>query len=117
LSIKIVYVDDEPGICQMFIDNFASDAIEIITFTDPNKFIIEHKNLELDLIILDYRFPSITGDEIAEMIGDDVPKILISGESTINSKQNFLQRFTKPFNFDEVEYFLNEFAMQKSQQK
>lgn len=113
MSLKIVYVDDEPGMCQMFMDNFASETIEIIVYTDPLKFLAEFEGLELDLIILDYRLPNLNGDDLAATLGNKVPKVLVSGDLKINLKQKYLRTFTKPFDFDEFEAFLNSFAAEK----
>jgi DNA-binding response OmpR family regulator len=111
--LKIVYVDDEPGMCQMFIDNFASDTIKISVYTDPLKLLAEIEKLELDLIVLDYRLPNMNGDELAATLGNEVPKVLVSGDLNINLKQKFLRTFTKPFDFDEFDAFLHSFAAQK----
>jgi len=113
MPLKVVYIDDEPEICQIFIDNFSSDSIEIKIYTDPILFLNEVENHELDLVILDYRFPNINGDQIAKALGSHIPKVLVSGDLTINLEQTYLRTFTKPFDFEEVEDFLNGLAAKK----
>lgn len=113
MSLNVAYVDDEVGICQMFIDNFASDTIQITTYTDPRKFLVDAEILDFDLIVLDYRLPYMNGDEIAKVLGNEVPKILISGDLTINLQQTYLRTLTKPFNLSELEALLNDLASRK----
>lgn len=113
MPFNVAYLDDEPGMCQIFIDNFSTDDIKIIAYTDPVAFLADAKGLALDLIVLDFRLPNTNGDEVAKALGDGVPKVIVSGDLHLMPKQSYLKQFTKPFNFDEFEIFLNALAAEK----
>jgi DNA-binding response OmpR family regulator len=113
MSLNTEYVDDEQGMCQMFVDNFSSESIQIRTYTDPHEFLHEVETLDLDLIILDYRLPNMTGDELAKRLGTRIPKVLVSDDLTLDPTQDYMRIFSKPFDFDEVDILLNGLVAQK----
>jgi len=113
MSLKIIYIDDEPGLCQAFIDNFESDVVVIMTFTDPQRGIDAVNADGADLVLLDYRLPNTNGDEIAAKIPAHIPIALISGDLSLEVGSRFLKAFGKPFDFGEMETFLLELAAAK----
>lgn len=110
MPLKVAYIDDESGMCQIFMDNFASSQIDVMVYTDPGRFLAEACGLQLDLIILDFRFPNITGDQIAKALNTKVPIVLVSGDLSVNLQEGYLRTFTKPFDFDEMQDFLDSFV-------
>jgi DNA-binding NtrC family response regulator len=113
MSIKIVYIDDEPGMCQMFEDNFSSKDILVYTFFDLTNLPEKVLEIEPDLIFLDFRMPNTSGDQVASTLDPKVPKVLISGDLFIESSHKYLRIFEKPFNFDEMSKFINDFLIEK----
>ena len=48
----------------------------------------------------------MTGDEIALQLNDSTPKVLISGDLSVQTEYSFLKVFLKPVDFEEVTAFL-----------
>ncbi|MCX6125906.1 MAG: response regulator [Proteobacteria bacterium] len=113
MPLRIVYIDDESDLCQVFVDNFASDDIQILTFTDPVEAVRFIANDVPDLVFIDYRLPKTTGIEIAKLIATSIPKVLISGDLALNPSPEFVRTFGKPFNFTEIEAFIQGYVDKK----
>ncbi len=65
MPFKVIYLDDEPHLCEMFVDNFASGEVSVETFTDSEKAITAINASIPDLVFLDYRLPETTGEAVA----------------------------------------------------
>jgi len=109
MSLKIIYLDDEPDLCEMFIDNLKSDTRQIWAFTDPEEFIRKVNEIRPDLVFIDYRLPYTNGDIVASRLKLDLPKTMITGDLEVNPRENFVKIFHKPFSFDEMEVFIDGF--------
>ena len=107
MSFKIVYIDDEPSLCEVFTDNFESDLLDILTFTDPQKGVDAVTADGADLVLLDYRFPHTNGAEVAAKIPAHIPVVLVSGDLSLKVGSRFLKAFCKPFEFDEMHSFIS----------
>jgi len=113
MPLEIIYVDDEPKICEMFEDTFTSASIHIKTFIDPAlaiDYINEHRP---DLVFLDFRFPGTTGDIIAKKLDPSLPKVLVTGDLEVVTQAVFIEKFQKPFPWKKIEAFLSEWAERK----
>jgi DNA-binding response OmpR family regulator len=109
MSVKVVYIDDEPDMCTMFSDNFSSERIHVHTFSNSVEGLNFIKNSPPDLVILDYSMPGENGEQVAEKINRSVPIALISGELELVLKGKYARQFTKPFDFLEMEHFILSF--------
>lgn len=103
---KIIYLDDEIDLLDIFIELHANEFREIKVFNDYQKALFEIAQFPPDLLILDQRLPSTTGTEIAKKISNDIPKILITGDLSVESPDLFLRVFSKPYLIQEMEDFL-----------
>ena len=112
MSLKIVYLDDEPDLCVIFRDIFSSEEVIIETYTESLKAIQGIKMDPPDLIFLDYRLPNITGDEVAMMLDKDIPKVLITGDINIKTDYSFLRIISKPFKIDEINELISSLVKQ-----
>lgn len=110
MSIRIIYIDDELGLCQMFEDNFSSDEILVETYTDPMEGIAAVNRNPPDLVLLDYRLPNCLGDRLAEKIPDHIKVALITGDLHIQVSSRIMRTFRKPFDFSEMEKFFSEIS-------
>lgn len=113
MSIKIVYIDDEPGMCQMFEDNFSSQDVLVSTFFDLTNIQEKVSKIDPDLIFLDFRMPNTNGDQVAGSLDPKIPKVLISGDLSIECTHSYLRIFEKPFKFDEMSEFIQLFLDRK----
>ena len=110
MAIKVVYIDDEPALCEIFKDNFESSDIEIKTFVHPTEALLDIAKVRPDLVFIDYRLPNTNGESVAKSIAIEIdstiPKVLVTGDLSIQPSGLFVQIFSKPFNFNEVEAFI-----------
>jgi len=113
MQLKIIYLDDEPDLCEMFVDNFASPIVSIQTFTDPEAAITAINESKPDLVFLDYRLPETTGQEVATRLNPDMPKVLLTGDLSVDTRNSFIKVFHKPFDFGEMEAFIQSFLGRK----
>lgn len=99
--LKVVYLDDEPELCELFEDLFASADIEVKTFTDPVRAVEAVQRERPDLFFVDFRLPGTTGIEVAQQVGPG-EKYLITGELSVPLQEPFSRVFYKPFPVGEV---------------
>lgn len=109
MSLKVYYLDDEVDLCDNFMDSFSSDTISIQTFSDPTKLIEATKKSPPDMFFLDYRLPSITGDQVALMLPPQIPKFLVTGDITVETNYQFKQIFPKPYKEEAIFKAIEEF--------
>jgi FixJ family two-component response regulator len=97
MSFKIYYLDDENDLLDAFSYFFASQGIEICTFTNPQQLIEKSKATPPDLFFLDYRLPSCTGPQVAAQLDQKIPKILVTGDTDVGSHELFSSVVHKPY--------------------
>lgn len=113
MNLKVLFLDDEPMLCEIFSDFFTTPDIDIITFNDPkNALEYSHKN-NLDMIVVDYRMPGTSGDLIAAQMPPEIPKYLLTGELEPDPKYKFTGVFNKPFDAKAIQSILNEILINK----
>jgi DNA-binding NtrC family response regulator len=113
MPLRVIYIDDEFGLCQAFEDIFASSEIAVTTFVDPEEGLKAINAGGADLVLLDFRLPNCTGEEVAARIKVPVPVALISGDLHLKVTGKYVRVFTKPFDFDEMAAFLASQASEK----
>lgn len=97
MPLKVLYLDDEPDLCDIFTEEFTTPGIIITAFSDPKEAMASLNTNPPDLIFLDYRLPGTNGDKLALAMPPHIPKYLITGESTVETKYPFLAILGKPF--------------------
>lgn len=65
---KIVVVEDEPSICQMYKFKLAKTGFNVRTAGDGEEGLKIIENFKPDLILLDLKMPKMTGDEMLEKL-------------------------------------------------
>jgi DNA-binding NtrC family response regulator len=110
MPLKVILIDDEPTMCWLFRTLYSSATIHIDAYSDV-ALGMEAINLHKpDLVILDYRLPHTNGDQLAATLDPELPKVLISGDLSVEVKSHFVRQFAKPFNLDEMRNFLQLFS-------
>ncbi len=112
-KFKVYYLDDEPDLCEAFLDFFSSETISIQTFVDPHTAIAAIKKARPDLFFVDFRLPGMNGDQVAQAIDASIPKILVSGELDVKTQAHFVEKFSKPFDFDKLGEIIQQYAARK----
>lgn len=109
--LKIVYLDDEADLCQMFKDNFSSSQVSIRTFTNDEEAMASIKDEPPSLIFLDFRLNNTTGEIVAGKISGTIPTVLITGDLNYEAKFAFHKVFKKPYKFKEMKDLINSFLI------
>jgi DNA-binding NtrC family response regulator len=97
MPLNVWYIDDEPDLCELFFEIFSTDEIVITTFTNPNVAIEQAQISPPDILIVDYRLPNTTGDQVAQQFPLELPKYLMTGDITVVTSYKFLKVFPKPY--------------------
>ena len=104
--MEIIYIDDEADICELFADLFQNEKVKIHTFTNPEHALSEMGKLNIDLAFIDFRLPHTTGDLVALQMDPKIPKVLITGDLSVQSQFKFDRIFNKPICISEIEKFI-----------
>ena len=75
----IVFVDDEPELCQAAEDWLGVSGFTIATFTDPCRALDAVDPAEVDCIVTDVRMPVVSGLEVLRhfrQVDADLPVVL-----------------------------------------
>ena len=102
MSLRVLYLDDELDLCEIFIDEFSSGDVTIIAMTDSTQAIAEAQNNPPDVVFIDYRLPGTTGDAVAQAMPPHIPKYLVSGEVSVFTEYEFEGFFGKPYDRKEI---------------
>lgn len=109
MPLKVYYLDDEEDLCEIFVDYFASEAVEVTTFTAPSLAFDTAKINPPDILFIDYRLPGTTGDEVAKSMAADIPKYLITGDISVKTEYQFKAVFNKPYKPEDIQQVLDGF--------
>jgi DNA-binding NtrC family response regulator len=117
MSLNIWYVDDEPCLCEIFKEFFTTKDVNVKVFLNPNDALEEAKTVTPDILFIDYRLPSTTGDEIAQMLSPSIPKYLITGEQSVSTVYNFIEIFQKPYKSKVIREVINGYLEKENAKK
>ncbi len=106
MPIRLVYVDDEVDLLELFADMFSSSEVVIETYSDPVRAIAAIRDNPPDLIFLDHRLPRTTGDQIARQLDPAIPRALVTGDVTVQLESHFEAIFEKPFPIAKIREFI-----------
>jgi DNA-binding NtrC family response regulator len=112
-KLKVIYIDDEPELCSIFEMIYASESIVVSCFTNHKDALVSMDQSLPDLVFIDFRLDSISGDEVAKMISPQIPVILMTGELNPKVSFPFYKIFTKPVNPESVQAVLEDFLKSK----
>ena len=88
-QLKVYYLDDEADLCEIFEDYYASENVEVTTFTDPKAAVAAIKSTPPDLFFIDYRLEESNGDDVARETDAAIPKFLITGDQNVKTTYEF----------------------------
>jgi DNA-binding NtrC family response regulator len=113
MSLNIVYLDDEEDITDLFLTFISANDRKVEVFNDHHQVLEYLKNHTPDIFFTDYRLSGINGDQVSSMLDPKLPKVLITGDSDLATKSQFVKIFPKPIAWDEIDQFLGEFEKKK----
>lgn len=105
-SLKVLFIDDEPDLCEIFVDTFSTPDLSIDAFTNPALAVEACKNRHYDVGFIDFRMPNINGDQLAQKINQNFPIYLVTGESDPKPTFKFSGILPKPFDCTKIENIL-----------
>lgn len=108
MALLVYYLDDEQALCDVFKDFITSDDIDVITFVDSAQAIKQCAQKKPDIMFIDYRLSDTTGNLVANVIDDDIEKILVSGELNLPHFSVFSQVISKPYSLVAISQMLAE---------
>jgi len=108
--IKILVIDDEQGIRDLFIQALEEDDYEVLTVDNGEQGLEIIKNERPNVIFLDLKLPGIDGLEVLKRISDLEIKpivIMITGHGTIAKAAKTMDLgaydyIVKPFDIDDI---------------
>ncbi len=106
MRLRIVYIDDEVDLCELFSDILSNGNREITTYTDVAKALESIQGSMPDIVFLDFRLVDTSGDSVASELPSDLPKVLITGEIDVQVVNSFVKIFPKPVPWQEIDQFL-----------
>jgi len=102
MPLNVYYLDDEAELCEIFADSFASNEVQVTTFTEASRLVDFVTGQPPDLLFLDYRLLGTTGDAVAQKLNPTYPVILVTGDLSVNSNFKFNRVISKPWIESEV---------------
>lgn len=99
---RILVVDDDLYVRQLFRDFFEDNGFEVMLVEDAISAIMAVRHYDFDIVITDYKLPDIFGHELARKIKSMKPHLPVIGMSAFPYKRLFIQAgadefFEKPF--------------------
>jgi len=115
---SIAIVEDEEDILTLFTEIIRENGYPVIGFANPNSFVeyIRIHRDEIDLILIDYKLPQMTGCELAEKIVEIDPRIkmiLITAYDDIVNNTLNLEPIRKPIKIIEIVQIINRYMRQR----
>lgn len=107
MAFDIVYVDDEIELAGLFKEFMENEQIRVHIFDSEIEALAFCRQNKPDLLMIDYRLHAMTGDGLAALLPEDIPKMLVTGELELPSSPRFQQVITKPFNFALIKQFVD----------
>ncbi|MEI8096028.1 MAG: response regulator [Spirochaetales bacterium] len=80
VPFRVYYLDDEEGLLEVFQEAFDDDDREVKVFSNVEAALDAVRSQPPDLMVLDYRLPGASGEEIARQMDPAIPKVLVSGD-------------------------------------
>jgi CheY-like chemotaxis protein len=96
VSFRIAYIDDEPDLCELFAEIYGSDEVAVRTYSRGEDAIRDTPLHPPDLLIIDYRLLQMTGDQLASRLDPAIPKVLITGDISVQVDYPFEMIVQKP---------------------
>ena len=113
MQVKVFFIDDEPALCEIFLDEFSSQVIQVSAFTDPKLGIAESFKCPPDVFFIDYRLPNTTGDLVANNLPSHIPKYLVTGNTMVSAPKGFEAVLAKPIDMEKIWNIIRDLQMKK----
>jgi two-component system response regulator (stage 0 sporulation protein F) len=113
MSLKILYVDDEVDLLEIFTDMFSSSHLTIATCNKVSDVKEKINTEKPDLLLLDYRMPEMNGDklalELSQSMSVKIPIVLVTGDIEVKTDYKFERIFKKPYDIQLMQNYFDSF--------
>lgn len=121
---RILIVDDEQGIRDLLINEFAKLGYEVFSSLNGEEAITKLQTEKVDIVISDMKMPKVDGLELLKFIKEKTPEtevIIITGYATVENALDAMRSgaydfVQKPFNIDELTALVEK-ALEKTELK
>ena len=104
-TVKVLVVDDEPGIAALCKRVLSRAGYDVVALTDPRAAIEHLQQHRLDLLVVDIRMPEVDGFDVisrAQMVQPDIAVLVMTGFGTVETAIRALRQgvdglLLKPF--------------------
>ena len=88
---KILCVDDNLSILQLYKEEFSEDGYEVILATDGKQALMKYETERPQLVIMDMRLPGMNGIEVlTAILGKDRQALIIINSAFAQYRENFM---------------------------
>jgi DNA-binding response OmpR family regulator len=113
--LRVLVVDDEPPIVALYLEALCRAGFEVEGAHDARGALVKLAAGPVDLLVVDYRLPGLTGLEIvqcARAMRSGIKTVLITGDLTgkadADAKSNGVNAIlSKPFTLDELSHTIH----------
>ena len=104
-AVRILVIDDDPGVCRVVQTALAHDGFTVDTVSDPTEVEARLGEGDYHIVIVDYVIPGLPAEQVLEWLRRHQPEasiIVVTGFPSIDSALNCLRArtydyLTKPF--------------------
>ena len=118
MNTRILICDDDEEMVSLISKILRKNFYDVDVITQMIGFMDKVKELEPDIILMDYHMPDINGVEAAKMLYDDedsahIPVVFMSGHELIKNYAQQLNKLyiKKPFDIDNLRAILRAYAI------
>lgn len=113
--ISILYVDDEPALCDLFAQLLEADGRTIDCFSEVNAAIEKARQQAYEYVFVDYRMPVMNGSDLIKtlhpILAPDTKYFLLSGDLNQEGLVALdlpvaVTCITKPFSYEDIDALL-----------
>ena len=118
MNTRILICDDDVDMVNLISKTLRKNRYDVDVITHMVGFMDKVKELDPDIILMDYKMPDITGAEAAKMLYEDkdsahIPVVFMSGHELIEKYAQQLNKLyiKKPFDIDKLRAILSAYAI------
>lgn len=100
---KIVFIDDEPDLCELYEVLYELENTLNISFSNSKEALDYIEKNDVALCFIDYRMPNINGIELRKKISSEIPCVLLTGELDLKEIEGFKTVMQKPLKENEFQ--------------
>lgn len=113
---RILFLDDESALCDLFGDLLEGENREIFCFTEGAEALLEAQRTNFDICFVDYHMPMMNGakilDELIRAQPTTTKYVVLSGDTELRDfltedSQIAVKVMYKPYDFDAIEAFID----------